>query len=177
LNFEIRRIDDRIIGELVVGSDTASTGVVVLSGSSGRVDIGRAKLCAEAGAKALALQWFGGEGQPPGICEIPLETFVHATDYLLSEGCQRIVFVGTSKGAEAALLAATLDSRISVVVAISPTSVVWEISDRERTASPGPNGRPGPLKAPLSISFLQIPHGRTNTEMAWFLTGAYFCIA
>ncbi|MGO8657746.1 acyl-CoA thioester hydrolase/BAAT C-terminal domain-containing protein, partial [Rhizobium ruizarguesonis] len=72
-----------------------------------------------------ALRWFSGEGQVPGICEVPLETFFAATDYLVELGCKRIVLVGTSKGAEAALLTAVYDPRISAVVAISPSSVVW----------------------------------------------------
>ncbi|MER8372856.1 acyl-CoA thioester hydrolase/BAAT C-terminal domain-containing protein [Mesorhizobium sp. M1406] len=103
----------------------ATTGVVVLGGSSGRVDVGRARLFANEGSSALALQWFGGEDQAPGICEIPLETFFAATDYLIETGCRRIVYVGTSKGAEASLLAAVHDQRINAVVAISPSSVVW----------------------------------------------------
>ena len=125
IDYPIEKLQGRVIGELVVGSSVATTGVVVLAGSSGRVDVDRAILFAQAGAKALALQWFGGPGQSPGICEIPLEAFFHATDYLISSGCRRIVFVGTSKGAEAALLVATLDPRISAVIAISPSSVVW----------------------------------------------------
>jgi uncharacterized protein len=44
---------------------------------------------------------------------------------LVSPGCDRIAFVGTSRGAEAALLTAVHDPRIDVVIAISPTSVVW----------------------------------------------------
>jgi uncharacterized protein len=43
----------------------------------------------------------------------------------MSIGCRRIVCVGTSKGAEAALLVAALDPRIDAVVAINPSSVVW----------------------------------------------------
>lgn len=102
-----------------------ATGVVVLGGSSGRVDVSRAKLFANHGTMAVALRWFGGEGQAPGICEIPLETFFAAADYLVERGCERIVLVGTSKGAEAALLTAVHDRRISAVVAISPSSFVW----------------------------------------------------
>ena len=99
--------------------------MVVLAGSSGRVDVERARLFAARGAKAIALRWFGGEGQVPGICEAPLESFSLAVDRLLQEGCEQVAFVGTSKGAEAALLAATYDHRINVVVAFSPSSVVW----------------------------------------------------
>ena len=122
---KIERLEGRVNGAFVFGPYAGETGVVVLGGSSGRVDTDRAGLFAEAGAKALALQWFGGAGQSPGICEIPLETFCDATDYLIAQGCRRIVFVGTSKGAEAALLTAILDPRVNAVVAISPSSVVW----------------------------------------------------
>jgi dienelactone hydrolase len=100
-------------------------GIVVLAGSSGRTDVARAQLFAEAGFVALALRWFGGEGQAPGICEIPLEIFFSATNRLLQEGAERLAYIGTSKGAEAALLVATLDPRIDLVMALSPTSVVW----------------------------------------------------
>ncbi len=71
-----------VAGKLLRFPD-ATTGVVVLSGSSGRVDIARARLFAGEGASALALQWFGGEGQVPGICEIPLETFRLQPTFLL----------------------------------------------------------------------------------------------
>jgi hypothetical protein len=100
-------------------------GIVVLAGSSGRTDVARARLFADAGFIALALRWFGGEGQTPGISEIPLEIFFAATSRLLQEGAKHIAYIGTSKGAEAALLVATLDPRIDLVMALSPTSVVW----------------------------------------------------
>jgi dienelactone hydrolase len=100
-------------------------GIVVLAGSSGRTDVARARLFAEAGFIALALRWFGGEGQTPGICEIPLEIFFSASSRLLHEGAERLAYIGTSKGAEAALLVATLDPRIDLVMALSPSSVVW----------------------------------------------------
>ncbi|MGI9155881.1 MAG: hypothetical protein ACR2FG_04495 [Marmoricola sp.] len=58
--------------------------VLVLSGSSGRIEEGRSRLLAEHGAAALSIRWFGGAGQPTGICEVPLETFVEALDRLSS---------------------------------------------------------------------------------------------
>jgi hypothetical protein len=39
-------------------------GVVVLGGSSGRVEVARARLFAALGAVCIALRWFGGERQP-----------------------------------------------------------------------------------------------------------------
>ncbi|WP_438617928.1 acyl-CoA thioester hydrolase/BAAT C-terminal domain-containing protein [Oryzifoliimicrobium ureilyticus] len=123
--FAIDMLNGPIIGAMATGSQNATTGVLVLAGSSGRVDIQRAELFASAGTKALALQWFGGPHQTPGICEVPLETFILAIDYLAARGCQRFVIVGTSKGAEAALLVSIIDPRVDLVVAISPSSVVW----------------------------------------------------
>jgi hypothetical protein len=104
---------------------TAGVGVVVLSGSSGRVDVARASPFAANGAVALALRWFGGDGLTPVIHEVPLEVFFRATDKLIKAGCDRIAYVGTSRGAEAALLVAIADPTVDVVIAISPTSVVW----------------------------------------------------
>ncbi len=101
------------------------TGVLVLAGSSGRVDVERARLLARHGARALALQWFGGSGQPPGICEIRLEIFTAAIDWLVARGSQHIGVVGISKGAEAALLVSVRDARVDATIAISPSSVVW----------------------------------------------------
>lgn len=137
----------------------ATTGVVVLSGSSGRIDVTRARLFAKEGASALALQWFGGEGQVPGICEIPLETFFAATDYLVQMGCRRIVYVGTSKGAEASLLAAAHDPRIGLVVAISPTSVVWG------NIGPGRDGVSWPERSSWTIEGIPLPFVPSNP--AW----------
>jgi dienelactone hydrolase len=73
----------------------------------------------------VSIRWFGGPGQPPGICEIPLETFVEAVDLLQAKGMRRIGALGLSKGAEAVLLLGIRDPRVDAVVAMSPTSVVW----------------------------------------------------
>lgn len=106
------------------------TGVLVLAGSSGRIDVARADLLASAGATALAVRWFGGVGQPDVPCEIPLETFVHALDLLAPE-CDRLAIMGLSYGAEAALLTAVRDPRITTTVAFAPTDVVWEGQHRD----------------------------------------------
>jgi len=112
-------------GSLLTPAELTGWGVVVLAGSSGRVDVARARLLAGLGAVCIALRYFGGERQPPGICEVPLDVFTRATDRLIEEGCERVAYVGTSKGAEAALLTAADDPRVKVVAAISPSSVVW----------------------------------------------------
>lgn len=116
-------------------ADAVGTGVLVLAGSSGRLDTARADVLAAAGATALAIRWFGGRGQPASACEVPLEIFVQAID-LLTEECDRIGVLGLSYGAEAALLTAVRDRRIDAVVALAPTDVVWEGERRSEEDAP-----------------------------------------
>lgn len=106
-------------------SGTPRAAVLVLSGSSGRVERDRVDSFAQHGAAALSFRWFGGDAQPPGLCEVPLETFGPALDELAGAS-ENLIVVGASKGAEAALLLAVGDPRIRTVVALAPTSVVWE---------------------------------------------------
>jgi len=113
------------VGVLVEPVGGSRAGVLVLGGSSGRVEVERCRVLARAGMTALSIRWFGGAGQAPGICEIPLETFVAAIDLLQARAGGRIGALGLSKGAEAALLLAVHDPRVEAVVALSPTSVVW----------------------------------------------------
>ncbi|MEU4224788.1 acyl-CoA thioester hydrolase/BAAT C-terminal domain-containing protein [Nonomuraea sp. NPDC026600] len=112
-------------GVLISPGSISHTGVLVLAGSSGRIERDRARILAQEGMTAMSIRWFGGPGQSPGICEIPLETFVSAVDLLGSTGVRRICLLGSSKGAEAALLTSVHDPRVDGVVALSPTSVVW----------------------------------------------------
>ncbi|WP_053847307.1 acyl-CoA thioester hydrolase/BAAT C-terminal domain-containing protein [Streptomyces sp. NRRL B-24085] len=128
-------------GVLLEPAAGGTAGVVVLAGSSGRVERRRARLLAEQGLVALAVRWFGGPGGPPGICEVPLETFVAAVDLLRSRGVERTGVLGVSKGAEAALLTAVREPLVDVVVAVSPTALVW------CNVGPGRDGRRHPYRS------------------------------
>ncbi|WP_348647461.1 hypothetical protein [Rhizobium leguminosarum] len=57
----------QVQGTLIVPHRPNDWGILVLGGSSGRVDVGRALLFADLGVTSLALRWFGGESQAPGI--------------------------------------------------------------------------------------------------------------
>src|SRR5207249_11615006 len=138
-------------GSILEPAERTGWGVVVLAGSSGRVDVARGRLFAGLGAVCIALRYFGGERQPPGICEVPLEVFTRATDRLIEEGCERVAYVGTSKGAEAALLIATDDPRVRVVAAISPSSVVWA------NAGPGIDGVAWPQRSSWTRGGVPLP--------------------
>ncbi|MBY5766076.1 hypothetical protein HFO06_23700 [Rhizobium leguminosarum] len=155
-----QRLPSPLQGEIFQVKPDASTGVVVLGGSSGRVDVARARLFASQGATVIALRWFGGEGQVPGICEVPLETFFSAMDYLVGLGCKRIVLVGTSKGSEAALLTAVYDPRISAVVAMSPSSVVWG------NIGPGLDGISWPERSSWTLRGRPLPFVSSDPEWA-----------
>lgn len=122
-------------GEFYYPDEPTAVGVLVLAGSSGRVESERARLFAEHGIAALAIRWFGGPGQPEGPALLPLETFTQAVDFLQAEGAQRIGLVGVSKGAEASLLTAVRDPRVDVVVALSPTSHVWSWREAGKNVS------------------------------------------
>ncbi|MFF3000807.1 acyl-CoA thioester hydrolase/BAAT C-terminal domain-containing protein [Streptomyces sp. NPDC057950] len=128
-------------GVLVTPVGGSDVGVLVLGGSSGRVEHDRTRILARQGMTSLSTRWFGGPGQPPGICEIPLETFTEAIGLLQTHGARRIGVLGVSKGAEAALLTAVHEPRVDVVVALSPTSRVW------CNVGPGRDGRERPYRA------------------------------
>lgn len=128
-------------GVLVTPTGGSDIGVLVLGGSSGRIEHERTRILARQGMTALSIRWFGGPGQPPGICEIPLETFTEAIGLLQTHGARRIGILGVSKGAEAALLTAVHEPRVDVVVALSPTSRVW------CNVGPGRDGRERPYRA------------------------------
>jgi acetyl esterase/lipase len=133
-----------VAGAMVRPEAFRGLGVLILTGSSGRVDLERAALFAEGGALALAQRWWGGAGQARGINEAPLEMFVQAIDRLVLEGCERIAIVGVSYGAIAALLTAVHDPRVDLVAAISPSSVVWQ------SEGPGLDGSAWPPRSAFS---------------------------
>ena len=99
-------------------------GALVLAGSSGRVDSPRAELLARHGVIAESIRWFGGPGQHDGPWEIPLELFFgRIAD--LARDCDRVLVLGTSFGAEAALLTGCRSPEVDAVVAFAPSDVVW----------------------------------------------------
>ena len=99
-------------------------GALVVAGSSGRIDSPRAELLAQHGAIAESIRWFGGPGQHDGPWEIPLELFLgRVAD--LARDCDRVLVLGTSFGAEAALLTGSQSPEVTAVVAFAPSDVVW----------------------------------------------------
>ena len=122
-------------GWLVHPEGVPRAAFLVLSGSSGRVELERARVLASHGVAALAMKWFGGPNQPATPYEVPLESLQPALDRL-DKLSDHLGVLGTSFGAEAVLLLALMDERIDVVAALAPTSVVFGTTDRD------PDGHP-----------------------------------
>ncbi|MFI5690357.1 alpha/beta fold hydrolase [Kribbella sp. NPDC051586] len=93
----------------------SSTGVLLLHGSSGAPDLQRARLLEAEGYDVLAPRWTVTH-------EVPLESF--PLDELAARN-DRLVVMGSSWGAEAALLLGALDDRLDSVVAFAPSAYVW----------------------------------------------------
>jgi pimeloyl-ACP methyl ester carboxylesterase len=91
------------------------TGVLLLHGSSGTPDLQRARLLEAEGYDVLAPRWTVTH-------EVPLESF--PLDELAARN-DRLVVMGSSWGAEAALLLGALDERVDTVVAFAPSAYVW----------------------------------------------------
>ncbi|QBI22108.1 acyl-CoA thioesterase [Egibacter rhizosphaerae] len=138
----------------------SGTGVVVMAGSSGRVDVERARLFAHHGAVSLAVGYFGGPGEPPGLCEVPLELFTAAVTGVVSCVSGAVGMVGVSKGAEAALVTACLDSRVDMVTAFAPSSMVWA------NLGAGRDGRSSPQRSSWTWRDTPLPFVPILTDRA-----------
>ena len=109
------------------GSTTAP-GVIIVPGSGGGLSESAAALLASHGFPALALAYFRAEHLPPDLVEIPLEYLETAIGWLQAQEAvnpDQIVFGGTSRGGELALLVGSRFPAIKAVIAWVPSSVVY----------------------------------------------------
>jgi dienelactone hydrolase len=133
-----RRVSESgLLGNFYPGRGTGRRpALLVLGGSEGGIGSKRTALALQAeGFSVLSLAYHRAPGQPPHLELIPLETFGSAISWLQRQAgvdSGRIGIVGVSKGAEAALLAATRDPRIGAVVAGAPSSVAWQGASFDR---------------------------------------------
>jgi len=104
--------------------------VVVLGGSNGGISAAHAALLAGHGFATLALSYFGVDPLPRELIHVPLEFWRRARSWLdRQHGCDpdRLAVVGSSKGAELALLLASCyPSEITAVIGYAPSGVVYQ---------------------------------------------------
>jgi dienelactone hydrolase len=136
-------------------------GVLVLGGSEGGFPRDRAALIASHGYVTLALAYFGVDPLPRELERIPLEYVDGAITWLQKQPSvdpERLAIVGGSKGAELALLTSARNPAIGAVIAIAPSSVVFQsiTGNRSNTSSWAAEGKDVPF-APYAMSekFLQ----------------------
>lgn len=118
------------------GTEGRRPAVIVLGGSEGGLFTARslAPLLASQGYAVLGLGYFQGDepdlkALPPTLEHIPVETLATAQAWLARQpgvDAERVAVVGVSKGAELALLAATIYPWIDAVAVFVPSHVVWE---------------------------------------------------
>lgn len=104
--------------------------LIVLGGSEGGYNQGWAAVIASATRlPTLALGYFGAEGLPSALENIPLEIIGNAFEWLNSQPGivnDRFGLVGASRGGELAMLAASVYPQIRAVVGYTPSGVVWQ---------------------------------------------------
>jgi dienelactone hydrolase len=113
--------------------------VVTLTGSEGGYDDLHAAMLASSGYAALAVAYFGSPGTPPELFEIPVETVERAVQWASRQpniDPERIGVIGASKGAELALLSASLIPEIGAVVANAATDAVGQGIDQRGQSRP-----------------------------------------
>ncbi len=117
-------------------------GVIVLTGSDGGKADYTAGRIAAMGFNVLSLAYFdknGSEQVPDTLKMIRLEYFEEPKNWLMGlEGTKNdgVILYGLSKGAELALVLASLDSEYKGVVALAPSHVIWAAP---RDPSPTPS--------------------------------------
>jgi dienelactone hydrolase len=106
--------------------------VLLLGGSEGGLGSGAQHMALalqKEGFAVFHLAYFGAPGQTDALERIPLEQFDKGLDWLKQQpdvDPARIVVMGASKGAEAALLLASRRPDLRAAVAGMPTSVAWK---------------------------------------------------
>lgn len=163
---EIR--EDGIVGTLFLPEGEGERpGIIVLGGSEGGTYEPSAAMYASRGFVTLALAYFGIEDLPRELVNIPVETVDRAIGWLQAQPgvkADAIGAWGASKGAELALVSASVFPAIKAVVAKSGSAFVFEgISDemgRVHRSSWSHNGEPLPF-VPLGFNM------RIGTSYFW----------
>jgi dienelactone hydrolase len=146
--------------------------LLILGGSEGGSEGVRALAApfARQGYAVLALSYFGAEGLPRNLDQIPLEYFATGLRWLAARpdvDAGRIGVYGISKGGEAALLVASRNPQIRATVGGVPSNVSWQGIIRpawDNRSSWSEGGRP--------LAYLSYDFSRGFTSILALYTGA-----
>ncbi|MGJ5820899.1 acyl-CoA thioesterase/bile acid-CoA:amino acid N-acyltransferase family protein [Paludibaculum fermentans] len=132
-------------------------GIILLGGSEGGFPSPGGPMLASRGFVVLALAYFGAAELPPAMQRIPMEYFGRALHAMLAlPALERggVTLVGASRGAEAALIVASMYPEVNGVVGISSSHVRWEGA----TASMLPGG-PAWTNAGVPLPYIPVHIG------------------
>jgi len=193
LSFEALR-ESGLVGSLFMPAGASSTPrpvIVVLGGSEGGLDTAEflaAYYAGHTGFAALGLAYFGVDGLPDTLTDIPLEYFATALEWIASRSdldATRVAVAGVSRGGELALQLGALHPELRAVIAEVPSGVRWgsagffdraawtlggaslpympNAPDAEPSVETLPNGQTGYRLTPTFLASLEIA---TATERA-----------
>lgn len=105
----------------------AKTAVIVIGGSEGNENIPMnvGAMFAQQGIAALGVCYWNVVGLPSELIRVPIDPIEKVIAWLKGNGHTKIVLYGISKGAELALLCASLMKDVAGVVALSPMHCIW----------------------------------------------------
>lgn len=161
--------ENGMVGRLFLPpGDGPHPAMIVLSGSSGGINLPVAALLASHGYAALALGYFAMEGLPPTLDAIPLEYFGQAIAWLrrqaeVKDGALGVT--GTSRGGELALLLGATFPEIRAVVAYVPSGVIH--SGLKPSGEDGKHGPAWTLGGEPQPWLQQDNRGTDNTCIDW----------
>jgi dienelactone hydrolase len=122
--------DNGLVGTLVVPKSTrAYPGILRLGGGEGGIQVGDAETIASEGYAVFAIAYFGMEGLPSDLQEVPLEYFGKAIKWMKHSiyiDATKLAVIGVSRGSTLALLLPTIYRDFEAIVAIAPSHVVWQ---------------------------------------------------
>ena len=126
---DLRPARDGLYGDWYTppAATAASAGIVVIGGAEGGLNPIESALLAGHGYRVLSLAYFGEPGLPATLQRIPLEYFERAVQWVQAQPGvlpHDVDLIGTSRGAEAALLVAShFPSLLHIVIARVPSDV------------------------------------------------------
>ncbi|HZN13710.1 MAG TPA: acyl-CoA thioesterase/bile acid-CoA:amino acid N-acyltransferase family protein [Acidimicrobiales bacterium] len=163
---EVTVRESGLVGTLLApsGLGAPAGAVVVLGGSEGGAAAAElvAAHLAGAGFCALALAYIGAPSLPAHLSAVPLEYTLSAVPWL-AEGYgagRPVALVGMSRGAELALLTATMCDRVAATVAFAPSAYRWPAHSPERrmpSAAWTLRGQPLPFAVPVASPGYAVP--------------------
>lgn len=161
-----RELSDELVGWLYEPpGDGPHPAVLALHGSGGSPMRARSAVLASHGYATLALQYFGADGLPSSLSEVPLEYVRRAADWLLGRdatAAEGLGVYGVSRGGELALLYATFDERVSAVVSDSGSPYVWPSLDGTAAAWTR-DGEPVPYVE--NVGFVNVPENEVGAPI------------